>query len=288
MPKEATAKIWPLVVSRFYLDGGAMFGVIPQTLWKKFHPPDIHGRIHLVSRILVVQVQDANRVIVIDSGLGTAWSDREIDRYNIDTETTPTLAQALASIEIAPEEVTDVILTHLHFDHAGGCVGFNPGGTLSPQFPRAKHFVQREHWEWAVHPSARDRGSFLPSLIETLENERLITCIDANEEILSLLELRIIHGHTPGLQVPIIHGENHTVVFPSDLIPTLAHAKIPWTMAYDLLPLKTLEEKERLLSDAADNGWFLVFEHDPHVEAAQVFRKEDVFSLTPCACPKAL
>jgi len=287
VPAPSDIEIRPLVVSRFALDGGAMFGVIPRPLWERPHPPDERGRIDLVARVLAVRFPGIGRTAVIDAGMGTTWGGREIDRFKLDPET-PDLSQALAAIGIAPEEVTDAVMTHLHFDHAGGWVRTGRDGRLVPVLPRAAHHVQRAHLDWARSPSSRDRGSFARELLAPLDASGLLDEIDGEGELFPGLELLRSDGHTTALQIPLLRGRTGTVVFPADLVPTAAHARDNWIMAYDLRPLATLEEKRRLLARATSERWTLVLEHDPVVEAATVELADGAPVLSPCACPRAI
>lgn len=281
-------EVLPLVVSRFSLDGGAMFGIIPRPLWAKQHAPDHLGRISLVCRILALRSPETNRVALVDTGMGTSYAAKDTDRYGLDLQGTPHVIAALERAGLSGENVTDVFLTHLHFDHAGGCVTRGQDQTARVTFPKAVHHVQRKHWEWATDPSLKDRGSFLRDHLELLAKEGVLNLLDGPEVPTFDLEMRVVSGHSPQMQIPIIRGEQHTVVFPSDLIPTLAHAKLPWIMAYDLQPLETIKEKERLLTDAAKGNWILILEHDPDCEAARVIYRNDSFILEPCVCPDAL
>jgi len=280
-------ELHPLIVSRFALDGGAMFGVIPRPLWERSHPADGRGRINLVARVLAVRYPAQGRTVVIDSGMGSSWGAREVDRFDLDT-TALGLGPALLGAGIDPLSVTDAVMTHLHFDHAGGWVRPDGEGALLPVLSRATHHVQRAHLEWARSPSSRDRGSFAPELFGPLEAAGLIRPVEGPGELFPGLELLVSDGHTTGLQIPLLRGRTGAAVFPADLIPTAAHARDNWIMAYDLRPLETLDEKRRLLDRAAVEGWTVVFEHDPEVEAAAFEVVDGERRIRPCACPRAL
>jgi glyoxylase-like metal-dependent hydrolase (beta-lactamase superfamily II) len=287
MPPTNAIEIWPLVVSEFALDGGAMFGVIPRPMWERAAPPDSLGRISMVTRSLVVRISDTNRVVVIDSGMGQNWSDIERSRYRVAKEV-PSIAESLEEIGIERDQVTDAIITHLHFDHAGGWTESDSNGKLVPVFPNATHYVQEEQLNTALEPSARDRGSFIEGNFKSLAEAGLIKTVAGSCELPCGVDVIALRGHTPGLQVPIVRGEKETVVFPSDLIPTAAHLKLPWIMAYDLYPLKTLEEKADLLEKAANNDWTLVIQHDPEITAVKITKHGDKFETHPCECPGIL
>jgi glyoxylase-like metal-dependent hydrolase (beta-lactamase superfamily II) len=276
-----------VIASRFALDGGAMFGVIPRPLWERRFPADERGRIRLVARVMVARYPRLDRTVVIDSGMGTAWGAREVDRFGLDTSV-PDLGRALAEIGIDPAEVTDAVMTHLHFDHAGGWVRPDGAGDLEPVLPRAAHHVQRSHLTWARAPSSRDRGSFAPHLLAPIESAGLLHPVEGEGELFPGLELLCSGGHTTALQIPLLSGPSGTGVFPADLIPTAAHLRDNWGMAYDLRPLETLEEKTRLLARARRGAWTVILEHDPEVEAVVVEEADGESIVSPCACPRAL
>jgi glyoxylase-like metal-dependent hydrolase (beta-lactamase superfamily II) len=280
-------ELHPLIVSRFALDGGAMFGVIPRPMWERVHPPDERGRIDLVARVLVARFPEQGRVVVVDAGMGLGWSDRERDRFKLDTGA-PGLDQGLADLGIAADEVTDAVMTHLHFDHAGGWVRPAAQAGFVPVLPRAVHHVQRAHLDWARSRSSRDRGSFAEDRLAPLEAAGLLHPIDGEGELFPGLEVMCVDGHTTGLQIPLLRGPAGAVAFPADLMPTAAHACANWIMAYDLRPLETLAEKRRFLARAHTEGWIVVLEHDPAVEAAVVESSGGEAALSPCACPRAL
>jgi len=256
-----------LEAERFRLDGGAMFGVVPKPLWSRSHPADDRNRIRMVARCLLARGE--GRVVVIDTGMGGEWTDRERDIYALE-DTERSVAAALAAKGVAPDDVTDVVFTHLHFDHAGGAV---KGG--APAFPRARHHVQRDHLEWALHPTERDRRSFREETFVPLRDAGLLSLAEGPAEILPGIAVDHTRGHTIGHQVVRIGEGPGSVVFCGDLIPTAAHLPAPWVMSYDLQPVLTMQEKTDLLSQAADGRWILVMEHDPGHPAVTVGREGD-------------
>ncbi len=260
---------------RFKLDGGAMFGVVPKNLWSRNNPTDDANRIAMTMRSLCLRKDD--RVVLVDTGVGHKEDTKFRDIFAIDFSS-HSLAHGLASLGIDPASVTDVILTHLHFDHAGGSVDRREGG-LALTFPNATHYVQRRHWEWAMHPSDRDRASFLPDNYMPIEDAGRLQLLDGDEQIIDGLSLQIVNGHTFAQQLVRVQGEAQSLLYAGDLVPMSAHVPGPWIMGYDLQPLLTLEEKNALLSDAAVRGDILVFEHDPLVEAATVQHTEKGFRL---------
>ncbi|MCP4680092.1 MAG: MBL fold metallo-hydrolase [Deltaproteobacteria bacterium] len=287
MQSPGAIQVWPLVVSEFALDGGAMFGVIPRKLWSRSYRPDDQGRIRLVSRVLALRFSDQGRTVVIDSGMGRAWTERDVRRYDLNLDV-PDLEAALDSIGISARDVTDAVMTHLHFDHAGGWVTHKGDGRPRPVLCNARHHIQREQWDWAANPSQRDKGSFIPGNYSPLEKAGLVDFVDGSKELLPGLSVLALNGHTPGLQIPIIRGAEKTLAFFADLVPTASHANLPWIMAYDLFPLDTLDEKTRILKRAVEENWVVVLEHDVEVEAAVVQKIDDKFKLVPCACPTVI
>ncbi len=255
-----------LETGRFKLDGGAMFGVIPKSLWKKSNPTDELNRINMTMRSVCLRRDD--RIVLIDNGVGHKDSAKFQDIFAIDFEV-HSLIDGLKRLGISPDAVTDVILTHLHFDHAGGSV-YGAGESLSLTFPNATHYVQREHWDWAMKPSDRDRASFLPENYMPIQDAGRLQLLHGAEDILEDLSLQVVNGHTFGQQLVRILGDGRSLLFAGDLIPMSSHVPGPWIMGYDLQPLLTLNEKNTLLSTAAAQKDILIFEHDPHIEAATV------------------
>lgn len=264
-----------VVTGDFKLDGGAMFGVVPKNLWQKSNPADEQNRIDMTMRVLCLRRCD--RVVLVDTGMGHKDNAKSHEIFAVDFRV-HSLAGGLAAIGVAPEDVTDVILTHLHFDHAGGCV-LREDDTLSLLFPRATHYLQKRHWEWAQHPSERDRASFIPDNYLPIHDAGRLQLLDGPEEILGDLSLHIVDGHTFAQQLVRLHDGDRALLFAGDLVPMHAHVPGPWIMGYDLQPLVTLEEKNTVLSDTAARGDVLVFEHDRAVEAATVLQTDRGFRL---------
>ncbi len=251
---------------RLGLDGGAMFGIVPKPLWEKRIAPDDLNRIPLAMRCLLLRGN--GRTILIDTGVGHKADAKFESIYAVDHEHS-TLLGSLDALDVVPEDVTDVILTHLHFDHAGGATTRDPDGTLRPTFPAATYYVQRTHWAWA-HESEREAASFLAENMDPLEAAGQLVLLDGDEPPAPGLRLHIVDGHTRGQQLVSVHDDARSLLFAADLIPTAAHVPPLWIMAYDVEPLATLAEKRRVLAEAAEGGWTLVFEHDPSVASARV------------------
>lgn len=260
---------------RFRLDGGAMFGVVPKPLWSRAHPSDERNRIQMVTRCLLARGE--GRTVLVDTGMGSGWSDKEREIYAIENSER-SLPAALAASGIEPGEVTDVIFTHLHFDHAGGAVS-RQGGRLTAAFPNAVYHVQTEQYRWALHPTEKDRRSFRRDDFMPLHDESRLRLIDGSGDVLPGVSVTATRGHTIGHQVVRIGEGKGAVVYCGDLIPTAAHVATPWVMAYDLQPLETMQEKRELLARAATAEEILVFEHDPGCAAARVSQQGDGFAI---------
>ena len=248
------------------LDGGAMFGVVPRPLWEKRYPPDARNRITLAIRCLLIV--DGARKILVDDGIGTRWDGKHRDMYNIDHRETD-LDRALLKVGVDRTQITDVVLTHLHFDHAGGSVRDEQG---RPQlsFPNATYHLQRRHWKWAHQPSEKDAASFRREDFSLLEASGKLHLLEGNTELYPGVHLFVSEGHTVGLQLVRVEDGDQTVVYCGDLVPTTAHLRASWVAAYDLYPLTVMEEKKQLLAQAIEEEWILYLEHDPNVSACTV------------------
>jgi glyoxylase-like metal-dependent hydrolase (beta-lactamase superfamily II) len=243
-----------------------MFGVVPKVLWERAHPADEQNRIRLSLRSLLVEGD--GRRILLDAGIGEKWSDKERRIYAID-HGAGALVRSLAALGVAAEDITDVIVSHLHFDHAG-CLTRRDGERLALTFPRARVHTQESHWEWAQAPTERDRASFRPDDFAPLAGSPLLALHDGADEVYPGIEIRVGSGHTVGHQVVVVRGDGDGLVFTGDIVPTAAHLKIPYVMGYDLFPLSTVEEKKALLAEVCDRGWVLAFDHEPSFAACRL------------------
>ncbi len=257
----------------FALDGGAVFGQVPRGRWAGLLPPDGRHRVRLAARCLLARDRQAGRVLLVDAGQGRSFGPRRLEALSPDFQDGG-LAAGLARLGLTPADVTDVLVTHLHADHAGGLVAPGPDGAPALAFPRATHHLQRQAWHWAQAPSEKDRGSFQPEDLAPLAHASLLHLVDGEEPLLPDLELIVSEGHTPGLQLPRFHGEGTHLTFCGDLIPTHAHLRPAWVMAYDLQPLTTIEEKKVVLAEALEDDGVLCFGHDPTMAACRL-REED-------------
>lgn len=255
---------------RFALDGGAMFGIVPKPLWEKRISADEMNRIPLHTRCLLLE--NGDRLILIDNGIGDKYDEKFGSIYAIDDEDV-NLDSSLAAAGFSRADVTDVVLTHLHFDHCGGSVR-QSGDALEIGFPDAMFYVQLDHWTWALKGNVREKASFLPENLEPLAESGQLELVDGRIEKWPGIELIPVDGHTRAMQLVKIAGADRTLLYCADLLPTHAHLAPPWNMGYDLWPMKTIEEKDKLLTQAIENDWHLFFEHDPTVGLADV-RKSD-------------
>jgi glyoxylase-like metal-dependent hydrolase (beta-lactamase superfamily II) len=235
---------------RFGLDGGAMFGIVPRPLWSR-----------------AITADEKNR---IDTGMGTKWGDKEAGIYALSHPKGSLLSQ-LADAGLPAESITDVLLTHLHFDHAGGLTKAGPKGPTAT-FPQATHWVQRENWSWAHHPSDRDAGSYRQENFAFLASPGgpELRLIDGNATLFDAITVMPLRGHTPGMQALRFDVDGRTLLYAADLIPTSHHLPIAWVMGYDVNPLDSVDEKRWLLGDAAKHGWVLAYEHDADVAFSRV------------------
>ncbi len=265
-------KIGPYIIDaletgEFALDGGAMFGVVPKTVWAGKISVDVFNRIDMRLRCLLLRTKD--RVILVDNGIGHKEDGKFHEIFRVDYSRY-TLEKSLAAHGLAFKDVTDVILTHLHFDHAGGSTRRDEGGAIVPTFPNATYYVQKANLDWALHPTERDRASYIPHNFKPLIDAGVLKTLDGPCEIFSGIFGEICEGHTTGLQTLRIADGTTTLYYCADLVPTVVHLPLPWIMGYDLRPLVTLEEKRELLAKAARDKWILLFEHCPLTAAATV------------------
>lgn len=278
-------EVCPVPTGIFALDGGAMFGTVPKVLWEKSNPPDEKNRILMEARGLLLK--SAKRNILIDTGngsdfvakygekLGTKFSQM----YGVE-KNGPSLIGSIAKHGLKPQDITDVILTHLHFDHAGGATTEREG-KIVPTFPNARYYVQKANLETAAHPNLRERASYFPANFQPLMEAGVLTLLDGEKiDLLPGISVLISNGHTQGQQVVKISDSKSTLLYCGDVVPTSSHVRLAWIMGYDLEPLKIIEEKKKFLSEAADQKWYLFFEHDPYCDAALVSRDHSDFAVT--------
>ena len=257
----------------FALDGGAVFGAVPRPLWEKALAPDERHRVRLASRCLLAVDEAAGRRVLVDAGMGDKWSARHRDLYGLD-RSGGDLDRALAGHGLSRAGITDVVLTHLQFAHAGGVTGRGARGALECTFPNATLHVQRRNWLWAHAPTEKDRASYLAENLEPLAHCGRLHLLEGPCELAPGLEIIVTEGHTTGGQLPRFHGDGTHLTFCGDVIPTRAHLRIPWVMAYDLHPLTTIEDKKMLLAEALEDDGLLFLEHDPDVAACRLVERD--------------
>jgi len=259
----------------FGLDGGAMFGIIPKPLWQKYNPADDQNRVTLGARSLLLESE--SRKILIDTGIGEFWDDKFKSIYRFD-KVENTLISSLGKLNINKDDITDVLLTHLHFDHTGGSTTFEDGKWV-PTFPNAKYYVQKEHYNWAINPSDRDRASFVQNRFVPLNENGVLQLVNRDFKLDNEFEVIIINGHTFAQQMIKISDGTKTLLYCGDLLPFSSHIPLPYIMGYDLQPLVTLNEKKELYPKAIEENWLLFFEHDPEVVAATITKNDKGFYL---------
>ncbi|HRA72176.1 MAG TPA: MBL fold metallo-hydrolase [Flavobacterium sp.] len=269
-------KLYPVETGNFKLDGGAMFGVVPKTIWNKTNPADANNLIDLAARCLLIE--DGNRLILIDNGMGNKQSDKFFGYYFL--WGTHSLDSSLAKLGFHRDDITDVFLTHLHFDHCGGSVNWNKDKTgYEVAFKNAKYWTNENHWEWATKPNLREKASFLSENILPIQESGQLNFMQLPEDDFvqkSELDFGVffVNGHTEKMMIPHIQYQDKTIVFCADLIPTVGHLPLPYVMGYDTRPLLTMPEKSKFLNAAAENNYYLFLEHDAHNEIITVEKTE--------------
>ncbi|MDX2003437.1 MAG: MBL fold metallo-hydrolase [Chitinophagales bacterium] len=245
----------------FKLDGGAMFGVVPKTIWQKLNPPDNDNLCTWAMRCLLIE--DGNQLVLIDTGMGDKQSEKFFSYYQPHGDAT--LLGSLKKHGFSPADITDVILTHLHFDHCGGAI-YRDGEKLVPTFPNATYWSHESHWQWATHPNDREKASFLSENILPLEESGQLRFMGPEEHLFEGFSYLLANGHTESQIIPHIRYKDKTIVYMADLLPSPGHLPIPYVMGYDTRPLITLQEKKSFLEKAMQEDYILFFEHDPHIE----------------------
>ena len=264
-------KLYTINTGHFKLDGGAMFGVVPKTIWNKLNPADENNMCSWAMRCLLIE--DGKRLILVDNGMGNKQDDKFFGYYYLHGN--DTLERSLNAHGFTSNDITDMVLTHLHFDHCGGSINYNSDRTkLEPAFKNAKYYSNKKHWEWAVNPNPREKASFLKENILPIQESGQLNFIDSNTELIPGLSFLEVNGHTEAMMLPLIKYKNTTVAFMADLIPSVGHLPIPYVMGYDTRPLETLKEKDVILKQALENNWTLFFEHDPITECINLERTE--------------
>ena len=266
----------------FKLDGGAMFGVVPKSIWNKLNPADENNMCSWALRCLLIE--DNNRLILIDNGMGDKQDAKFFGYYFLHGN--ETLSKSLAKHGFTPDDITDVFLTHLHFDHCGGSIK-KEGDKLIPAFKNATYWSNKRHWKWASTPNEREKASFLKENFLPIQESGQLKFIESNwDELPAYITIRHAYGHTDDMMLPQIDYKGKTIVYMADLLPSVAHIPLPYVMAYDMFPLTTLNEKKSFLTEAQQKDLILFFEHDPLVECCTLqltdkgIRQKEIFKLS--------
>ena len=260
--------LFPIEAGNFKLDGGAMFGVVPKSIWQKTNPSDSNNMIEMASRCLLIE--SGNRLMLVDTGMGTKQSEKFFGYYYRWGDFN--LVSSIKKAGFSCDEVTDVIFTHLHFDHCGGGSFTKKGDAFSsPLFKNAKYWSNKNHWAWATKPNAREKASFLKENLTPIKSSGALHYVPEHDKGFAYkkdldLDVLFVNGHTEKQMIPKIVYKGKTLVFTADLIPTSSHIPVPYVMGYDIRPLDSMKEKELFLKEAVENNYFLFLEHDAHNE----------------------
>ena len=275
-------KIYPIETGNFKLDGGAMFGVVPKSIWQRTNPADSNNLISMSMRCMLIE--DGDRLTLVDTGLGAKQSEKFFGYYYLFGDFS--LDASLAKLGFHRDDITDVFLTHLHFDHCGGVVKWNKDRTgYIPAFKNAKVWSNENHWNWATQPNPREKASFLTENILPIQENGQLNFVKNGKQDVGF-DVLYMDGHTEKQMLPKIAYQNKTMVFMADLLPTTGHIPLPYVMGYDTRPLITIEEKAQFLNEAADNEYYLFLEHDAYTELCTVqhtekgVRLKDTFKFT--------
>lgn len=263
-------KLHAIDTGHFKLDGGAMFGVVPKQLWEPLYPSDSQNLCSWAMRCLLVETSD--RLILIDTGIGNKQNEKFFAHYHL--HGSGNLDSALAAAGFSRDAITDVFLTHLHFDHCGGAIEWNESRSgFRPAFKNAQFWSNQAHWQWATEPNPREKASFLHDNIQPIRESGQLQFLES-DQFLPHFDVIRVSGHTESMMLPLLQVGRHKVLYMADLLPSPVHVPLPWVMAYDTRPLLTMDEKARILKQAADEEWVLFFEHDYRVECATLMHTE--------------
>jgi glyoxylase-like metal-dependent hydrolase (beta-lactamase superfamily II) len=264
-------KLTTINTGLFKLDGGAMFGVVPKSIWHKLNPADENNMCTWAMRCLLIEQGD--RLILLDTGIGNKQDAKFLSYFYL--HGSDSLEQSIRQAGYTPEEITDVVLTHLHFDHCGGAVNYNSDRTKATlAFPRARYWSNKDHWQWATEPNPREKASFLKENILPIQESGHLHFVEQGQSPLGALDFILVDGHTEKQMLPVIRYKEHTIVYVADLIPSVGHLPIPYVMSYDTRPLLSMEEKSDFLQEAVANKYILFLEHDPVNECCTVQQTE--------------
>lgn len=264
-------KLHAINAGHFKLDGGAMFGVVPKSIWNKLNPADENNMCSWAMRCLLIE--DGKRLILVDNGMGDKQDAKFFSYYYLHGE--DNLNASLKRAGFSPDDITDVFLTHLHFDHCGGSIVYNSDRSkLQPAFKNAQYYSNRKHWDWAINPNSREKASFLKENILPIQESGQLTFLESGESLTENISVLEVNGHTEAMMLPLVTYKGQKILYMADLVPSAGHLPIPYVMGYDVRPLLTLSEKEQILKRALEQNWLLMFEHDPLVECVSLERNE--------------
>jgi glyoxylase-like metal-dependent hydrolase (beta-lactamase superfamily II) len=264
-------KLHTINTGYFKLDGGAMFGVVPKTIWNKINPSDENNMCNWAMRCLLVE--DGDRLILIDNGIGNKQEEKFFGHYYLSGN--ETLVGSIKKAGFEPADITDMFLTHLHFDHCGGGIVWNKDRTgYEPLFKNARYWSHQIHWNNAMHPNVRERASFLKENLLPMQESGQLRLLDKETSLNENFSFRLVNGHTEGMMIPLVKYKDRQIAYVADLIPSMGHIPVPYVMSYDVRPLECMEEKTSFLKEAAANGYILFFEHDPVNECCTVAHTE--------------
>ena len=273
-----TFEIYTVEAGRFLLDGGAMFGVVPKTLWSRQIPADDKNRIKMAMRLMLIRSKESGKIYLIDTGSGDKFNEKMSSIYGLDYEHS-TLIGSLNRCGFKPEDITDIIFSHLHFDHCGGTTTYDKDENLIELFPNAIYHVNERHWKTANLPNEREKASFFPENINPIKNSGRLHLVQDHHEFEPGLKTFPMDGHTEGQQLPVITHGSTTIVYVADLLPTFAHVPLPWVMGYDMKPIQTLKEKALFLKKASEENWYLFLEHDATNEVITIQQEDGKFQM---------
>lgn len=271
-------ELYTIETGDFKLDGGAMFGVVPKTLWSRDIPADENNRIQMTMRCLLIKSTKTGKIYLIDNGLGTKFSEKMMKIYQVDFSERD-MQKSFKEHGFSFDDVTDVIFTHLHFDHCGGTSYLDEAGNSKFTFPNAEYHVTKTHWETATNPNVREKASFLPENINPLKETDKLNLVDEHHEFEPGLSTIVVNGHTLGQQLPLIEGDGKKLCFVADLLPTHVHVPLPWVMGYDMYPAETLKEKEEFLQRVVEEDFSLYLEHDYYKELIKIEHNDGKYSV---------
>lgn len=268
MIKIGPFEIQSIINGHIRLDGGGMFGVVPKVLWQELFDVDDQNRVLLSTRTLLAVNREEKRVILVDTGCGTKWQPKSAQRYGIEFNPNA-ISEALKPMGLTVDDVTDVVITHLHFDHNGGLADWydDPGGRIQPRYPQARYWAHKKHWEHACNPHPKDQASFLKEDFIGLADAGVIHFVEGDkpDSSISGMKWMVSHGHTPCQLHPVFEGDGESLLFVGDIIPTMAHLRLGWIMAFDVNPMTTIDEKSVVYQQCFEEGLKLAFPHDPEV-----------------------